>query len=699
MKKSFIKLINCLIIMMMILSPIMIVHASSYNEYTAEVIATAGLNVRSAASTNSTIINTLGYKATFKYKDSDIVKNDSDSCNEWVYVSGKNGYVCKQWTQVIATEEINDIENDMSKMTDEEFDVYLTEQGFDETYKVKLKELHQRYPMWIFKGVKTGRDWNATLKEESQIGYSTYYINPIRESAGHEAYLSTESHYDWYTNMYTGYDGTFFLANEPTVAYFLDPRNFLNESTIFMFEGLQFNGSYQTKDKITPILGTDEYNELIYSNGEKYNYSPLAIAVKIRQEGTLNNRPTLGTINVTCNSKNGYTEIANEIVATRYAPLYNFFNIGAFTSPKNADLNGLCYAGTTDETYLLPWNTKDRALEGGIKWIANRYVNGTQYTNYFQKFNTANANTAIWHQYMTNIEDPKSQGTNLREIYANNNILRSGYTFYIPIYNNMPSETKLPKLGNPNNWLTSLTVKIGDSTNSVSNFDGSKTDYQLNVASNIDNITINSTTVAKTSYVSIDGSESVIKTTSKQVSLIEGENNFNIVVTAGNGDTKTYTLKVTREKMPPTDEPTIEEIIDKAKLTIDDTYISGITFGLGTDTLTNQLLEFNPFAVVQVKNNQDIVKTTGALGTGDKITITSNKETKTFELVLYGDVNGDGVITNLDLLRVQRHLWGDIVLTGAHFKAADVYKDGKITNLDLLRVQRHIWKDIIISQN
>ena len=144
---------------------------------------------------------------------------------------------------------------------------------------------------------------------------------------------------------------------------------------------------------------------------------------------------------------------------------------------------------------------------------------------------------------------------------------------------------------------------------------------------------------------------------------------------------------------------TIEEIIDKAKLTIDDTYISGITFGLGTDTLTNQLLEFNPFAVVQVKNNQDVVKTTGALGTGDKITITSNKETKTFELVLYGDVNGDGVITNLDLLRVQRHLWGDIVLTGAHFKAADVYKDGKITNLDLLRVQRHIWKDIIISQN
>lgn len=693
------KIINFFVIMLLLIASTLItVNAVSYTEYTATVTATAGLNVRSSATTNSSIVTTLPYGEQFKYTDSDVIKTDNESCNEWIYVSSKNGYICKTWTQVVSSQVIDNPDNEMSNMTDEEFDAYLTSQGFDGTYKTKLKELHKRYPNWVFKGIKTERDWNATLKEESQEGRSTYYIDSLRESAGQEAYLSTTSHYNWHTNLYTGYDGMFFLANEPTVAYFLDPRNFLNESSIFMFESLKYEASFQTKDKIAPILGTGVYSDIIFASGQKYNYSPLAIAAKIRQEGTLNNRPTLGNITVTCNSKNGYTTDSSQIVATRYAPLYNFFNIGAYTSPKNADLNGLCYAGTTNENYLLPWNTTDRAIEGGTKWIASNYVNGSQYTNYFQKFNTANPNTALWHQYMTNIEDPKSQGALIQKIYSNNNLLRTDFVFYIPIYNNMPSETKLPKLGNPNNWLTSLTVKVGDVTNSVSNFDGSKTDYQLNVASNINNITINSTTVAKTSYVSIDGSNAVIKTTSKQVSLKDGENTFNIVVTAGNGDVKTYTLKVNKETQEAGEQPSVEEMIQNAKLRIDDKYVAGITFGMGADTLTKNLLATNNLAVIQISSNNGTTKTTGALGTGDKVTITSNGETKTYEIVIYGDISGDGQITLVDIVFLQKHLWNSSNLSGARLKAADANKDGVVKLNDIVMIQKHLWKDIIISQ-
>ena len=511
------------------------VNAETIKIYTAKIKVSEGLNVRENTSSESKIVGFLSYNETFKYRDEDIyvieseVENDNVTCKTWIYVSSKNGYVCKDLTEVISTEEF---EKDTDKMTDEEFDAYLTKEGFDETYKTKLKEIHKKYPNWIFKGIKTNRDWQSTVKEESQIGYSTYYMDAIRESAGQEAYLNTDSYYNWNTNLFEGYDGSFFLANEKTVAYFLDPRNYLNESSLFMFETLYFNDTYQNKEKIKTILGTDEYSDLIFKAGAEFNYSPIAIAIKIRQEGALNNRATQGNINVNCSG--GTFPVYDPAGKLYNGPLYNFFNIGATSSKANADLNGLCYAATTNENYYLPWNTEERAIRGGTKWVASNYVLNGQFTNYLQKFNTANPNTEIWHQYMTNLEDPKSQ----YNLYSNIGLLNSSFVFYIPIYDNMPEKTELPKLGNPNNWLTSLTYSINGTNYNVSNFNGKVTEYTINVPNNVNNITINSTTVAKTSYVSIDGNNKELKKSSKQVKIENDESKFTIVVTAGNGDNK-----------------------------------------------------------------------------------------------------------------------------------------------------------------
>ena len=38
----------------------------------------------------------------------------------------------------------------MATMTDAEFETYLTNQGFPESYKVKLRELHKSHPNWVF---------------------------------------------------------------------------------------------------------------------------------------------------------------------------------------------------------------------------------------------------------------------------------------------------------------------------------------------------------------------------------------------------------------------------------------------------------------------------------------------------------------------------------------------------------------------
>ena len=73
-----------------------------------------------------------------------------------------------------------------------------------------------------------------------------------------------------------------------------------------------------------------------------------------------------------------------------------------------------------------------------------------------------------------------------------------------------------------------------------------------------------------------------------------------------------------------------------------------------------------------------------------------DKWTKT--AVIYGDVNGDSSIGVLDLLKVQKHILGSSMLSGAAKEAADVNKDGNITVLDLLKVQKHILGDSAISQ-
>ena len=69
-----------------------------------------------------------------------------------------------------------------------------------------------------------------------------------------------------------------------------------------------------------------------------------------------------------------------------------------------------------------------------------------------------------------------------------------------------------------------------------------------------------------------------------------------------------------------------------------------------------------------------------------------------YTLVLYGDVNGDGKISLVDLLRVQKHLLNTSRLSGAYKTAADVSKDGSLTILDLLRVQKHLLGTTKIKQ-
>ena len=59
-------------------------------------------------------------------------------------------------------------------------------------------------------------------------------------------------------------------------------------------------------------------------------------------------------------------------------------------------------------------------------------------------------------------------------------------------------------------------------------------------------------------------------------------------------------------------------------------------------------------------------------------------------VVVTGDLNGDGQISAVDLLRIQKGLLGVTPLAGASYQGADINGDGQVSALDLLKVQKHL---------
>lgn len=147
--------------------------------------------------------------------------------------------------------------------SDADFEEYLNEQGFPESYKPALRKLHEKYPNWIFKADNVKYTWKEVLKAENLIGRSLIGNEQI------SSYKSTVGEaYNWTTGKWTGYDGDGWVqASSDLIAYCLDPRNFLDEKYIFQFETLKYNSLWQNEDGVKKIItGTFMGNGKIENN-------------------------------------------------------------------------------------------------------------------------------------------------------------------------------------------------------------------------------------------------------------------------------------------------------------------------------------------------------------------------------------------------------------------------------------------------
>lgn len=593
-----------------------------------------------------------------------------------VYKSVKYyGYVC---TDNIKTVTIS-----------EEFKQEMQEAGFPESYWESLALLREAHPTWKFIAIDTKLKFMDAVDNEDSGNKSL--IQSTNSST--QGYLSTsDGNYNWDKDVFTIYDGSsWYAANQQTIAYYMDPRNFLADAYIFQFEGLSYMEGIQTQEAINELLGNSylaKFAEIFMKAGVQTGVNPVYLASRSRQE--IGGATTAGM---------AVSGAAFTYDGKKYKGLYNFYNIGATSGVGGSTARGLVYANGgangKDTSYGRPWTTEEKAIIGGAEFIGNSYIRYGQDTNYFQKWNTAyhyalsrgikEPYRNYTHQYMQNIQSPSTEARSTYRSYQQLNMLDTAYSFYIPVYQEMPEKTTLPPTGNPNNHLKTITID----GKKLEGFTSSNMNYKMTVDYTTTEVKVTATTINSAATVTGTGT----------ISLQVGENPIDLKVKAQNGDLETYHIIIIRNE----DDgsivyPPVQEILDTAKVKTRKNYIVGLTQSSKVTSFKSAIQTASPTAKVEVTSGGK-AKTTGELHTGDVVKITSGLESKTFEIVFYGDASGDGSITVLDLLKVQKDILKTSILSGAYKEAADVNKDGSITVLDLLIVQRHILGTTIISQN
>ena len=129
-----------------------------------------------------------------------------------------------------------------------------------------------------------------------------------------------------------------------------------------------------------------------------------------------------------------------------------------------------------------------------------------------------------------------------------------------------------------------------------------------------------------------------------------------------------------------------------------DKNIFGINVGTNVSNIIGNITSYNHKVGVTVKSKNGTVKTNDTFKTGDKVTISGINGTKTYDVVIFGDINGDGQITAVDYVNVKNYIMNRSNLTDSYLKAADVNKDGQVTAVDYVQIKNSIMGKSNINQ-
>ena len=536
--------------------------------------------------------------------------------------------------------------------------------GFPDSYIPNLTALHNKYPSWTFEAVNTGLNWDTVIENESRNG-----LNVVSKTADDSKKSTAVGAYDWATNTWTEYEKGWVSANSAYIAYIMDPRNFLDETNIFQFQSLAYSANDNLSGvnailKGTFMEGTKKYSteSINYANtfldvAKNTGVSAYHLASRVKQEQGTNGTSPL--ISGTYSGYKGY---------------YNFFNFNAYGKTKE-DIykNGLYFAKQQG------WNTRVKSIQGGAQKLGKNYINKGQNTLYFEKFNVVNNCPYYSHQYMTNVTAALTEGQSVAKGYSDKN---QAFTFRIPVYDNMPSSAVgFNKAGDTNNYLQSLSISGVTLTPS---FNGATTSYSAVVSNSISSVVVSANPVSANSGITGTGS----------YSLTVGNNAIKINCKSQSGDTRTYTININRQASVANNTNNNNNIINSSvsisssKYKID-TYVTGVEPNVSSDVIKKNISV--SAGSIKILNSSG-VENNGIVGTGNKIAVydPNGNLVKTVDIVIFGDVNGDGKVTIKDIMLTNRNILKKISLNGEYLKAADVNKDGKVTIKDIMLINNSI---------
>ena len=698
------------------------------------------VTIRSGASTKYSSKGSLSLGANVKILENISASNSGCSTGRWHKIQYNNdeiGYVCSKY--VIAKDEI------MAK--DAAYEQELKNAGFPDTYIPYLVFMHQQHPNWKFVAKDTELDFANAVNSEENKNYMQ----------------TTNDNYRISDEPAEG--SSWFRVNKGVIAFYMDPRNFLYEGRMFMFEKLDYSSELDSvyPQLIKSVFGSgnlsdDQYTIPMFNAGRNNKINPVHIASRIRLEVGANGSASTSGGEFTWKGET-------------YSGYYNFFNIGAYETTVDgvnysAVTRGLAYAAKLIDRNGEKWDNIETAITEGSAFLANGYINRGQGTLYYQKFNVSPDAyfSNFTHQYMTNIQAPAIEGGQTYESYWDAEILDQPFIFEIPIYRNMPASTSLPASGDMNDELKTLEV---DNYSITPNFDSDILTYEVYVPSNTEKVNVKATTASNKATLTGTG----------EVELKTEKTDITLTVTAELGNTKKYTLTIIKvngnnenggnennnndnnnngnnnndnngnennnndnnsgnnnnnnennngnsennnnnsndnngnennnndnnsgnnnnngnnDNNESNNTVTVDTVISSNSLNVSGSYIVKMKNNTSYSTLHNNLIKSGASSVTLKDKNGNTLSGNSTIGTGNVITITVGNESKSFTLVVNGDTSGDGVVTILDLLQVQKHIKGDKKLSNAYLLAGDTSGDNNVTILDLLQVQKHIKGD------
>lgn len=540
-------------------------------------------------------------------------------------------------------------------------------ESFPAEYQEYLKQLKELHPNWTFDAYYTGISWSDFLANETDHGH-----NRIINSADSSWKCSC-------SNVASGYA----CASQAIIAYYSDPRNFLNEVNVFQFLEISYNSNVHTLSGVEAIIKNTfmnarvqctnkagqsinmTYAEIILDAAKKSNMSPYSIATKIIQE--------VGS--------SGSGSVSGNYPG--YEGYYNFFNYGAYDS-GNAVSNGLQYAKDKG------WNNKYDAIVEGACLLANSYTNAGQNTAYFYKWDVVgtsilragysqNVTTSdlFRHQYMTNVQDPNSQSNSLYNTYVKTNAIDGNLNFVIPVFNDMPSSNKLP---------SSLTNNDGE-LYYVNCTDGLFVRSQPNTSGAILATLYKDTTVAVLQKDCSTDSSGRVWSKIKLANGIIGYTASQYLTSCNGGSSGTSDTVIATAH-------TTDALKLRSSATTSSVMLLLIPSGAEVSILQKDVANSDGYTWYKVKYNNTVgyvaSKYLRDVSDGNSNSNNSGNNNTSVEKYAKGDVNGDGEISASDYVLIKNHIMERKLLDSKAQESADVNKDGEISASDYVLIKKYI---------